>query len=148
MRHDDQRVGLGDGGRHFDFFKVLGVDLDLTEIVALEAVGDDQRRADLCVAEAVLDGGDQMIDGVLAAADVQRVAVGQKRLAAEFFHFIHDGAKKDRTQIRVVALFAEMQLDRREVVLLHSLAELDGFDGLFEHIDLADGGGERREIDG
>ena len=147
VRDDDKRVGLGDGGADLDGLEVLRVDLHFAEVVALEPVGDDQRRAHLSVAEAVLDGRDQVIDGVLAAAHVKRVAVGQERLAAALFDLVHDGADEDRAHVGVVALLPEVQLDGSEIADFDRFAELDGLDGLFHHVDLADSGRERREID-
>ena len=74
-----------------------------------------------------------MVEGVLAAADIEGVAVGQKDLAAELLHIVRDDLGVLRPQIREVAELAEVDLDRGVAVgevdffktrLFHQAAQL------------------------
>ena len=109
--------------RILDIFAAHDRDLDL--VGALEAVGDDDLTSGGQRGEAVFHCGVEMLQRVLSAADVERVAVGQKRHAAEGLDDVRDGLGEIRAQEREVARLAEMCLDR---------------DHLMIHVDLADPG--------
>ena len=67
-----------------------------------------------------------MVERVGAAADIERVAVGEKRLAAERAHIVAHDARPVRAQIGHVARLAEVELDGDEFVLEVDLLEAGG----------------------
>ena len=79
---------------------------------ALDAVGNDAVYAGLERVEAVLIGAVEMVERILAPADVERVAVGEERLAAQLLDDIADRLGIVRAQEREIARFAEMDLHR------------------------------------
>ena len=64
-----------------------------------------------------------MVERIGAAADIERVAVGEKRLAAELAHIVAHDARPVRAQIGHIAGFAEVELDGNILVLEVDLLE-------------------------
>ena len=79
---------------------------------AFDAVGNDAVYAGLERVEAVLIGAVEMVERILAPADVERVAVGEERLAAQLLDDIADRLGIVRAQEREIARFAEMDFHR------------------------------------
>ena len=80
-----------------------------------------------------------MVERVGAAADIERVAVGEKRLAAERAHIVAHDARPVRAQIGHVARLTEVELDGDVLVLEIDLLKAGGFHEpaqLFERADL------------
>ena len=89
----------------------------------LQAVGDEgvDPRDEGVV--AVLVGRVEMVEGVLAPADVEGVAVGDEGLAAQFLDQVADRARVVRPQEGQVARLAEVQLHGHEAALEVEAAE-------------------------
>ena len=105
---------------------VLAVDRHEHVVVALEAVGDDRLAAGAEGVVAVLVGDVQVVQRVLARADVERGAVGRERLAAQRLDEVRDRAGVVRPQEGEVALLAEVHLDGGELVLEVDLLDARG----------------------
>ena len=56
----------------------------------------------------------QVIERVFSSADIQRVAIGQKRFSAEIFYVVANGFRIIWAQICEIARFAEMNFDGGE----------------------------------
>ena len=67
------------------------------------------------VAEAVLDRAGQGRDRLLALAGIEGRRVGQKRQRPKLLDLLHHPPGKDRADVGVIPLLAEMDLDRRQV---------------------------------
>ena len=79
----DENVGIHDGPADFRFFDVFAIlDRHFDFIGAAQAVRNDDLTAGGHGPEAVQLGAAQVLQRVLTAARVQRVAVGQEGLAA------------------------------------------------------------------
>ena len=100
---------------------------DRAVIEAQQAVGDDDRGAGDLIAETVLQRGDHVVAGVLAAAGIEGVGVGEERAAAEPLDLIDDDADVLRPQVGQVSLLAEAGLDGDEVVLRRRSAQVQIF---------------------
>ena len=83
----------------------------LAPVVALEAVGYEDGRPAHLGHEAVGYGRLQVVDGVGAAARVERVRVGEERLRALGSRQVRGGAGEHGADVGVVAYLAEMYLD-------------------------------------
>ena len=90
--------------------------------VPLRPSADDDRTADRQRREAVLPRAVEVLDGVLAAAGIHRVAVRQERLAAQLLDHIHHRAGVVRAQKADVALLAKMHLDGDKLAVHVNLA--------------------------
>ena len=73
-----------------------------------------------------------MLNGVLAAAGIHRVAVRQERLAAQLLDHIHHRAGVVRAQKADVALLAKMHLDGNKLAVHVNLANPRLLNQLFE----------------
>ena len=128
MREADEDVGVHDGAADLRRLDVLAAAHGHFDVVrALEAVGDDDLAARRNRVEAVEVRAVHVLERVLAAAGVQRVAVCEERAAALFLHEVGDAFRILRAQVREVAELAEMHLDGDELVL---------------HVDVLDAGRE------
>ena len=81
---------------------------------SFQAVGDQDVAAGIVGIEPILISAFQMVEGVFAAAHIQRVAVSQERFAAHIFDHVDDGAGIVGTKVRQVARFSEVDLDGDE----------------------------------
>ena len=111
MAQRDDDVGIHDGLADLGFLYQREIDGDKRLIGAFEAVGNDHMAARLQRGEAVEIGGIHMVKGVLAAADIECVAVGEEDPAAELTNVIRNHFCVLRAQIRQVAELAEVNLD-------------------------------------
>ena len=64
-----------------------------------------------------------MVQRIFAAPHIQRVAVCQKRAAAQLFHGVRNGLCKIGPQVRKVARFAEMDFDSGIFILKIDLSD-------------------------
>ena len=132
----DDDVGVHDGAADVGLLDVLAaVDGDGNVVGALEAVADEDGAAHRHGGEAVLPGAVKVLQGILAAARIQGVAVGQEGLAAQLLDHIGHSLGVVGTQETQVAQLAEVHLDGNELAvhidlvnagLLHQPLELGG----------------------
>ena len=113
------------------------LDRDERLVGTLEAVGDDDLAARGIRGKAVLIGGIDVLERVFAATDVERVAVGEEGLAAQFLHDIRDGAGVVGAQKAQVAQLAKVNLDGDELVLKVDLLNSGVTDEALELVKLA-----------
>ena len=114
----DDDVGVHQGAADLGRGTVLrALDRDFHLIRALQAIGDDDVAARGERGEAVGIGGVHMLERMLAAADVERVAVGQEGTAAQFLDEVGHGLGIVRPQIGQIAELAEVHLDGDEFIL-------------------------------
>ena len=150
VRHRDEDVGVHDGTADLGLLDELAAhDRYLDVVRALETVGDDDVAAGAERVEAVGVRGVEVVEGILAAAHVEGVAVGEEGLAAELADEVDDDLDVIGAQVGRATRLAEVQLDRHELVV-----EVDGLDaGLAaEAIELDEGalpsvGAEVGEVD-
>ena len=140
MREGDEDVGVHDGAADLRRAQILAA-ADGHEVIvpALEPVGDDALGAGGHGRIAVEHGAVEMVERVGAAADIERVAVGEKRLAAERAHIVAHDARPVRAQIGHVARLTEVELDGDVLVLEIDLLKAGGLHEpaqLFERADL------------
>ena len=117
MGQRDEHIRVHHGAADLRVFDILAVDGHEHVVVALQAVGDDGLTAGDEGIVAVLIGQLQMIQRVLAPADVERGAVGHEGLAAQRANQIRHRPGVFRPQEGQIARLAEVQLDGRELVL-------------------------------
>ena len=150
MGEADEDVGVHDGAADLRFLDILAVlHRDRDVVRALEPVADDDLAARCDRVEAVEVRAVHVLERVLAAAGVERVAVREERAAALRLHEIGDGLRVLRTQESEVAEFAEMHLDGDEFVLHVDVLDARGQAETFQLVldARADGAAEIREVD-
>ena len=146
----DQHVGVHQRAAHQGRLAVFAVGNGNLDVVrAPQAVGDDHVTAGGHAVEAVQLGVGQVVEGVLAAAGVERVAIGQKGPAAQIPDEIGHGPDVVGPQIRVIAQLAEVHLDGGELAFKVDIADAGGPAQLLQLFPLADAraGSEIGEID-
>ena len=118
MREGDEDIGIHDGAADLRRAQIFAAaDGHEVVVLALEPVGNDALRAGGHGRVAVAHRTVEMVERVGAAADIERVAVGEKRLAAERAHIVAHDARPVRAQIGHVARLAEVELDGDILVL-------------------------------
>ena len=105
---------------------------DLHIVGALQAVADEDGAAHRQRSKAVLPGALQVLQGVLPAAGVHGVAVGEEGAAAQLLHHIHHrpgivGAEKAH-----IAQLAEVHLDGHKLAVQIQLLDPGRPDQLFQ----------------
>ena len=139
MRQRDEDIGVHHGAADACGLAVFAAhDRDLDIVRALEPVGDDDVTASGERGIAVEIRGIHVLQRVFAAADVERVAVGEEGLAAALLDEIGDDLGIVGAQERQIAELAEMQLDGDEFAVKIDLRELRFFQQLPELVELAD----------
>ena len=134
----DEDVGIHDGAADEGALEVVAAFQGHFHLVgALEAVGDDHLAAGAQGREAVLLGGGQMFQGVLAAAHIQGVAVGQEGAPAQGGHFVGHHLGEVGTQEGQVARLTEMDLDGHELVVHVDAVDAGLFDQFFQLVQQA-----------
>ena len=123
MRKRNEHVRIHDRSANLCASNEFAIDRDFHVIRSLDSVSDDRMAFGRKRVIAVAIRGVQMVERILAGTDVKRRAIGHERLTAERANEPNDRARVIRTQKRKIALFAEMQLDRRKFIL-----EIDRFD--------------------
>ena len=127
MSQRDKHVGIHNGAADLGVLHILAADHgNLYLIAALQAVADDDLAAGGHRVEAVEHGAVHVVQGVLAPAYIQGVAVGEERLTAPFLHKIRHGPRPVGTQERQVSRLAEVQLDGHELILKVDIAHTGG----------------------
>ena len=124
VREGDEDIRVHDGAADLCRAQIFAAaDGHEVVIVPLEPVGDDALRAGGHGRIAVAHCAVKMVERVGAAADIERVAVGEKRLAAELAHIVAHDARPVRAQIGHIAGFAEVELNGNILVLEVDLLE-------------------------
>ena len=138
MREADHTVRVHEGVADLGLPHVLAVLHGHEGLVrALEAVGDDHLAAGGVGREAVLVGAVDVLERVLAAAHVERVAVREEGLAAQLLDHVGDSARIVGPQEAEVAQLAKVDLDGNELVLEVDLLDARLSDKSLELVELA-----------
>ena len=118
MRKRDHDIGVHQGVADLGLLHVLPVfHRDERLVGALEAIGDDDLAAGGIGREPILVRAIDVLERVLAAANVQRIAVGEEGHAAELLHHIGNGACIVGTQEGEVPQLTKVNLDGDKLVL-------------------------------
>ena len=129
VREGDDRVGVHERAADEGLLHVLAVrEGDGHVVRALESVRDDHVAARGERREAVLVGGGDMVERVLAAAHVERVRVREERHPARRADGVHERLRPVRTEVREAAGLAEVGLDGGELSVEAELLEAGGFE--------------------
>ena len=113
------------------------LDRDERLVGTLEAVGDDDLATRGIRGKAVLVGGVDVLERVFAAADIERVAVGEEGLAAQLLYDIRDGTGVVGAQKAQIAQLAKVNLNGDELVLKVDLLNTGATDEALEFVELA-----------
>lgn len=128
MSQRDKHIGVHNGAADLGVLHILAADHgNLHLIAALQPVADDDLAAGGHGVEAVEHGAVHVVQGVLAPAHIQGVAVGEERLTAPFLHKIRHGPRPIGAQERQVSRLAEVQLDGHELILKVDIAHTGVF---------------------
>ena len=135
VRQRDEHVGVHDGAADLGFLHIgAALHGDQGLVGALQAVGDDDVAAGGKGRKTVGVGRVDVVQRVLAPAHIQRVAVGQEGLAAQFLDHLGHHRRVVGAQEGQVARLAEMDLDGGEFVGEVDLADPGGLDETFEFL--------------
>ena len=138
VREADYDVGVHERMADLCLLHVLAVlDGNNRLVGALEAVGDNHLAAGGVRSEAVLVGAVDVLERVFATAHVERVAVGEERLAAQLLDHVRDGTRVVGAQEGEVAQFAEVDLDGDELVVEVDLLDAGAANQALELVELA-----------
>ena len=114
----DEDVGIHDGTANLGILDVFAIlHWDFHVIRTAQAVADDDLAARRRRVETVEIRAVHMLQGMLAAARIKRVAVRQKRHAALLLDEVCHDFRILRTQICHVAELTEMHLDGHELAI-------------------------------
>ena len=131
----DEDVGIHNGATDLGGLHILAThDGDLDVVRTLQSVADQDRATHRQGRKAVLPRAVEVLEGVLAAAGVHRVAVGKEGLAAQLLHNVHNGARVVRAQVADVAQLAKVNLDGHELAIHINLADAGLADQLLEFL--------------
>jgi len=137
----DNDVGVHDGAADLGFLHIFSaLDGHLFFVEPLEAVGDQHMAARGQRREAVEIGGVEMVKRIFSAADIECVAVSQKRFAAARLDHVHDGFGVIRAQEREIAELAEVDLDGDKFAVEINLVEAGCQNQLFQLLLLVEAG--------
>lgn len=117
MRQRNKHVRIHDGGADLRFLDVLAVYGNEGLVRAFKPVGDYDVAADLHGRKAVHIRRVDVVEGVLAASDVQRVAVGEEGSAGQLLDVIRNYLCVIGTQESEVPVLAEVHFYRCKLVL-------------------------------
>ena len=129
VRERDDHVGVHERAPDVGLLDVLAVGKRDGHVVrALEPVCDEDVAAGREGGEAVLVRYCEVVERVLALADVERVGVREEWAAAALAHEVDERLNPVRAQIAHVAGLAEVELDGDELVGKVDLAESGGLE--------------------
>ena len=133
VRQGDEDVGIHDGAADFGFLYISAAfHRDQGLIGAFQTVGNDHMAAGGEGRKAVGVGCVHVVQGIFASADIQGVAVGQERFAAQFFDDLDHHGGVVGPQVSQVAGFTKMDLDGGKFVVEINLPDAGGFDQPFQ----------------
>ena len=98
MSEGDKYVGVHDGMTDLRFFDIFLVNRDDGFVRALETVGNQYMTSGLQGRKSVDISGIQVVKCIFAAADIECIAVGEKRLAAALLDIVSYDFRVVRTQ--------------------------------------------------
>lgn len=118
VREADEDIGIHDGTADLGLLDVLAVlDRHLDIVRAAQAIADDDLAARRRRVEAVEVRAVHVLERVLAAARIERIAVRQERHTALLFDEVCDDLRVLRAQIGHVAKLTEVHLDGDELAV-------------------------------
>ena len=132
MVETDDDVRFGNCGSDFRGRAVLALDIDDPFVVAPQSVGYDHIAARGDPVEAIDHCSAQMTDGIGTASAVKGVCIREERFAAKVLNHPDDDCGIVRTEVGHVAIFAEMDLYRDELVPEADLSDSCCADKVFE----------------
>ena len=113
----DHHVSIHKSAADVRLLHVLAVGQGHSHVVrAAQTVRNDHVATGGEWREAVFVRGSDVLERVLAAANVERVGVREERMAALLLHEVCEGLCPVRTQIREASRLAEVRLDRHKLV--------------------------------
>ena len=95
-------------------FEMLAVDAHGHVIFAIQAIGQNDGGMHHRRRKAVGVGRLHVVNGIVAAAGIQGCCICQKWLAACLHDLVYNLAHQSGVEVRVVAVFAKVQLDGGE----------------------------------
>ena len=110
MRETDDDIRLGDGCTNTRLRAVFALDIDDSFVFSAQAIGNDHIGPSSNRIETIHHSRMQVVHGIIAAATIERIGIGEKRLTAQFTNHADDHSGIVRTDIRQVAVFAKMNL--------------------------------------
>ena len=138
VREADHDVRVHEGVADLGLLDVLAASNGDEGLVgALEAVGNDHLATGGVRGKAVLVRAVDVLERVLAAAYVERVAVREEGLAAQLLDHVGNGARIVGAQETEVAQLAEVNLDGHELVIEVDLLDAGTADEALELVELA-----------
>ena len=111
MAQRDHDIGIHNRLADLCFPDQRQIDGDMCLIRSFESIGNNHMTARLQRGETVEISRVHVVERVFTAADVERVAVGQKNAAAQRAHVVRHDPGVLRAQIGEVAQLAEVDLD-------------------------------------
>ena len=117
MGQADDGVGVHGGPADERLLAVFPVDGDGNMVIAKQSVGNDHMAAGLQGAEAVFEGGGQMIQRIAAHAGIQGIAVSQEGTRTHILERVHHDLGIVGTQKGQVARLAKVNLDGGELAV-------------------------------
>ena len=129
----DEHVGVHHRPADLGLLHVLAAHHGYLHIVgALQTVADEDGAAHSQGRKAVLPGALQVLQGVLPAAGIHGVAVGEEGLATQLLHHVHHRTGVVGSQIADVAQLAEVHLDGDKLALQVQIGDTGPLDQLFQ----------------
>ena len=110
MRETDEDIRLGNSCSDMRLWAVFALDIDDSFVFSAQAIGNDHIGPGSNRIETIHHSRMQVVHGIMAAATIERIGIGEKRLTAQFTNHADDHSGIVRTDIRQVAVFAKMNL--------------------------------------
>ncbi len=126
MRQRYQNIRIHHRLADLRLFYVLPVYRDERLVRPFEPVRYDHMASGGKRGKAVGIGRVDVVQGIFAGTDIKRITVREKRFSAPFLHKIRDHFRIIGTQKSQVAVFPEMNLDRRIFILKINLSHARG----------------------
>ena len=118
MGQRDENVGVHDGASDLGLLDIFSVRNRNGNIIgSFQPVANDHMTAGRVRCESISIGGFNVFQRIFPCSDIQRVAVGQKRLPAKFPDLLHHNPRKVRTKIGQIPALPEMNFNRGKPVL-------------------------------
>ena len=106
-------------------FEMLGVDAYGHVIFTIQAIGQNDGGMNHRRRKAVGVCRLHVVNGIVPAAGIQGCCIGQKGLAACFHDLVYNLAHQSGVEVRVVAVFAKMQLDGGKLFFLDDFFQIE-----------------------
>lgn len=116
VRHAHHHIGLGQCRAYLGLGAISAADVHYALIVATQAVGYDDVAIGSDAVETIDHSSVQMVDSIAAIAAIQRVAVGEERLATHLLQHSHYHCRIVGAYVCHVAILSEVYLDSHILV--------------------------------